>query len=254
MIQLDTIYNEDCMIGMKEIPDGTVDLILSDLPFGISAHKWDSILPLDDLFAEYKRILKRGGVIILFCVMTFAVKLIAACPDWYKYDLVWLKTHGTDFFNAKRKPLQAHENILVFSNTQNMTYNPQYGQGKPYDAKPIKKSDSKGYRIARKLTLGSPDGKRYPLSYVKFAKEQTVKGNMHPTQKPAALLEWLIRTYSNPGDTVLDNCCGSGSTLVAAKKLRRHYIGYEIDEMYYNMAKKNLKKADVVQITMFDEV
>lgn len=251
-MQLDTIYNEDCMIGMKDIPDGSVDLIVADLPFGISNHQWDSVLPLDELFTEYKRIVKGGGVVVLFCVMTFAVKLIAACPDWYKYDLVWLKTHGTDFFNANRKPLQAHENILIFSDTQNMTYNPQFGQGKPYPAKEMKKSDSKGYRIVRKVTMGSPDGKRYPLSYVKFAKEQTPKGTMHPTQKPNALLEWLIKTYSNVGDTVLDNCCGSGSTLVAAKNLGRHYIGFETDENYFNMAMKNISNAGQRQITMWD--
>lgn len=253
MIQLDTIYNEDCMIGMKEIPDDSVDMILCDLPFGISNHQWDSVLPLDELFTEYKRITKRGGVIVLFAVMTFAVQLIAACPDWYKYDLVWLKTHGTDFFNAKRKPLQAHELILVFSETQTpKVFNPQYGQGKPYSAKEMKKSDSKGYRLVRKVTMGSSDGKRYPLSYIKVAKEQTPKGTMHPTQKPQKLLEWLIKSYTNEGDTVLDNCCGSGSTCVAAKNLGRHYIGFETDENYFNMATRNISNAGQRQITMWD--
>ena len=189
----------------------------------------------------------------MFSVMTFAVKLIQACPEWYKYDLVWLKSQGTDFFNAKRKPLQAHENILVFSDVQTTTYNPQFSYSKPYKGQGVRKSTSDGYRIKRKLCHDNIDGKRYPLSYVKFAKESSNKEKLHPTQKPAALLEWLIKTYSNKGDTVLDNCCGSGSTLVAAKKLGRHYIGFETNEEYFRMAQKNLRKADNVQVTMFDE-
>ena len=171
----------------------------------------------------------------------------------FKYDLVWCKTHGTDFMNANRKPLQAHENILVFAkNFNNMTYNPQKTQSTPYKAQSIKKSNSKGYHIRNKQTYGNTDGSRYPLSYVTFKKESTSAGYLHPTQKPAPLLEWLIKTYSNEGDTVLDNCCGSGSTCAAARRLNRHYIGFETDEKYYKMALQNVKDAGQKQITMWE--
>lgn len=187
--------------------------------------------------------------------MKFAAQLINACPEWYKYDLVWCKNHGTDFMNAKRKPMQAHENILIFAeNMMNMTYNPQFAKGEPYEAQTIRPSTATGYRIKRKFVYGDKEGKRYPLSWQRFKKEQITSYKLHPTQKPNALLEWLIKTYSNKDDVVLDNTCGSGSTLVAAANTGRHYIGYELDKAYYEMAKENLKYAGRKQVTMFDEV
>ena len=229
----------DCLELMKNIPAGSVDMVLCDLPYGITRNKWDSIIPLDRLWERYKRVIKENGAIVLFSAEPFTSLLITSNIKWFRYDLIWYKTQGSDFLNANRKPLRAHENICVFYKKQ-PTYNAQKTDGKPYKAKSGKTTSSNFGKFNGNQHTENKDGKRYPLSVLRFSGKHN-KGKQHPTQKPTDLLEWLIKTYTNDGETVLDNCMGSGSTGVACVNTNRHFIGIELDENYFNVAKKRIE-------------
>ena len=229
----------DCLELMKDIPDGSVDMILCDLPYGTTACKWDSIIPFEELWKGYCRIIKDDGAIILFGSEPFTSILICSQISLFRYDLIWDKQKGCDFLNANRKPLKSHENILVFYK-KSPTYNKQYWYSTPYKKINGNKKQSSVYHDSHDVDTESTDGKRNPLSILSFPRD----GNrVHPTQKPVALLEYLIKTYTNEGETVLDNCMGSGSTGVACVNTNRRFIGIELDDKYFEIAKQRIDDA-----------
>lgn len=227
------LYRGDCLEKMRNIDSNSIDMILCDPPYGTTRNKWDSVIPLDKMWDEYKRIIKDNGAIVLFSSEPFTSELVLSNLKMFRYDLIWAKTQGSDFLNANRKPLKAHENILVFYKHL-PTYNKQYWYSTPYKCANKKRTHSSNYgTYSTKIgSEGSEDGKRYPLSVLKFNSEK----GLHPTQKPVALLEWLIKTYTNENDIVLDNCMGSGSTGVACINTNRKFIGIELDDKYFDIA------------------
>lgn len=230
------LWNGDCLELMKYIPDGSVDLVLCDLPYGTTKNKWDTCIPLEKLWPEYKRVVKKNGAIVLFAQTPFDKVLGASNLDMLKYEWIWEKPQGTGHLNAKKMPMKSHENILVFYR-QLSTYNPQWEWGTPY--KSTSGSPSTNYGKQKDSVTTTSDGRRYPKDVLRFGKAETVK-HLHPTQKPVALLEYLIKTYTDSGDTVLDNCMGSGSTGVACANTNRRYIGIELDDDYFNIAKQRI--------------
>ena len=232
MIQL---MQGDCLERMKEIPDGSVDLILCDLPYGTTQNKWDSVIPFEPLWEQYWRVLKRNGAVVLTAQCPFDKLLGASQIQHLKYEWLWIKPNGTGFLNAKKQPLKTVENILVFYRKQS-TYNPQMRMGfKPYKAKPGGNSNNYGKFSLDHETVSN--GERYPVTHIEFNQER----GLHPTQKPIALMEYLIKTYTNEGETVLDNCMGSGTTGVACVNTGRKFIGIEMDEGYFEIAKQRIK-------------
>ena len=257
MIELNKIYNEDCLEGMKRIPDGSVDCVICDLPYGTTKNPWDSVIPLDELWLQYKRVVKENGAIVLFSQMPFTAILACSNLEMLKYEIVWKKENATGFLNSKFAPMKIHENILVFSKssacfvkdkTQAMTYNPQMTQGhKPYVCKRNStKSKNYDYKHLTSCTIVS-NGDRFPTDLVCFGKD---KEKLHPTQKPVDLLMYLVRTYSNEGDTILDNCMGSGTTAIAAIREKRNFIGFELNKEYYDKACRRIK-LEQAQLTLF---
>ena len=244
MIELDKIYNEDCLEGMKRIPDGSVDAIICDLPYGTTRNAWDSVITLDKLWEQYKRIAKPNAAICLFAQTPFDKTLGCSNIEWLKYEWIWVKENGTGFLNAKKMPLKNHENILVFYR-ELPTYNPQMRQGfEPYKCKTGDKGTNYG-NYEKVVTISN--GERYPLSVLNYNRDSD---SFHPTQKPVDLLRYLIRTYSNEGDTILDNGMGSGTTAVACIREKRHFIGFELNQEYFDKACKRID-AERRQLTLF---
>lgn len=229
----------DCLERMKEIPDGSVDMILCDLPYGTTRNKWDLTLPYEDLWHEYRRVCKQNAAVVLFSQMPFTASLAMSCPELFRYEWIWKKPQGTGHLNAKKMPLKSHENILVFYRKL-PTYNPQWGSGRPYVATYSTHSSNYGKQKSNITTVS--DGRRYPTDVLAFGKVDGDR-HLHPTQKPVALLKYLIRTYTNEGETVLDNCMGSGSTGVACANTGRRFIGIELDEAYFQIAKERVENA-----------
>lgn len=224
---------------MKDIEDKSVDMILCDLPYGDTKNKWDVIIPFDKLWKEYNRIIKDNGAIVLFSQGMFTAKLITSNSKLWRYNLIWEKDRPSGFLNAKRMPLRSHEDICVFYKKLPI-YNPQMYKGKPSHSigkaegeKVCKNNNNYGNfgRVNREGDL------KYPKSVLKFKRPHPP---IHPTQKPIDLCEWLIKTYTNENEIVLDNCMGSGSTGVAALNTNRRFIGIELDENYFNIAKERI--------------
>ena len=246
--ELNRIYNEDCLEGMKRIPDGSVDCVICDLPYGITKNRWDSVIPIEGLWNQYRRIIKDDGAVLLFAQMPFSAVLVNSCLNMFKYEIVWVKTTPTNFLNAKYAPLRVHESIFVFSKGcaapckygQRMRYNPQKWRSTPYNRSSNLSYASPNYSKVSLHHNGSPDGSRYPLDVVYFSKDSE---RLHPTQKPVALIEYLVRTYTNEGDTVLDNCIGSGTTAIACINTNRNYIGFELEKEYYDVAVRRIEEA-----------
>lgn len=240
MIELNKIYNMDCLVGMKHIPDKSVDMILCDLPYGTTQCKWDTVIPFEPLWEQYNRIIKENGAIVLFGSEPFSSTLRLSNLKNYKYDWIWDKVKGTGFLNAKRQPMRNHELISVFYKKQ-CTYNPQKTTGhklkKSYRSKDLQ-TDVYG-EMKNDYTYESTE--RYPRSIQIFSTD-TQNSSLHPTQKPVALMEYLINTYTNEGDLVLDNCIGSGTTAVAAMHTRRSFIGFEKEKEFYNIALKRIEE------------
>ena len=223
----------DCLERMKEIPDGSVDMVLCDLPYGTTQNKWDSVIDMSLLWANYVRICK--GPVVLTAQTPFDKVLGASNLSMLKYEWIWEKSKATGHLNAKKQPMKAHENILVFYKNSPL-YNPQKTKGEPYKGSGGKsKRDNYGDFAA--VREGSSDGSRYPRSVLRFTHETKP---VHPTQKPVDLLEYLIKTYTNEGMVVLDNTMGSGSTGVAAKNLNRKFIGIEMDDKYFEIGKNRI--------------
>lgn len=230
-IKKNTIYNMECIEGMRSIREKSVDMILCDLPYGTTHCKWDEIIPFDQLWEQYERIIKDRGAIVLTSSQPFTTKLIASKLKWFRYEWIWKKgNHVTGFPNAKRMPLKNHENICVFYKKL-PTYNPQ-GLLPLMKVKRNKKKKIGGIFKENDKSLMqeyTTTHTNYPKSIVDHARD---KNTFHPTQKPLALFEYLIKTYTNKGDTVLDNCMGSFTSAVAADNTSRHWFGFEFDQDY----------------------
>jgi len=243
MIQL---IHGDCLEEMKNIPDGSVDMVLTDPPYGTTACKWDSVIPFEPMWEQLKRITKPNGAIVLTASQPFTSALIMSNVKQYKATWYWKKERGTNFVQAKRYPMRVIEDCLVFCyGTPN--YNPKMRDVKPYShvmPKPRKGSsqhmdsksvDNNGKRIVKQYSQA------YPINVLEISRDSNYKSrSLHPTQKPVALMEYLIRTYTNAGETVLDFTMGSGTTGVACKNLNRNFIGIELDETYFNIAKERI--------------
>lgn len=226
----------DCLELLPLVPDGSIDMVLCDLPYGTTQNKWDSVLPLDRLWAEYWRVVKSNGAVVLTAQTPFDKVLGVSCLRHLKYEWIWQKEMGTGHLNAKKQPMKFHENVLVFYRAQ-CTYNPQFEVGTPYSQKSGRGSTNYG---EQERIVTESDGRRYPKSVQVIARD---RGGVHPTQKPVALMEYLIRTYTNPGDTVLDNTMGSGTTGVAAANTGRRFIGMEMDAGYFEIAAERIANA-----------
>ena len=237
------LFHGDCLEVMRDIPDGSVDMILCDLPYGTTACAWDTVIPFDPLWEQYKRVIKRNGVIALFGSEPFSSYLRTSNIKMYKYDWVWDKTTGLGFLDSKHRPLKQHEVISVFAqggcsngSKVRMEYNPQglipTEQKNRNSPSNILNSEPK-----KRIELNT-EYTNYPKSILRFAREV----GLHPTQKPVALCEYLIRTYTNDGETVLDNCAGSGTTGIACLRTMRNFIGIEKEEKYFNIATERIRK------------
>ena len=231
----------DCIDWMKELPNESIDMVLCDLPYGTTQNRWDEVVPFDKLWEQYNRIIKEDGIIVLTASQPFSSMLLMSNREMFKHEWIWIKNKGSNFANTVREPFKEHEHVLIFANKK-WTYNKQMqertGSGLArvkYDFMNETKSDNyrkferKGRRTVPKL--------RVPASIQKFNTEQ----GLHPTQKPVALMEYLIKTYTNEGDLVLDNCMGSGTAGVACKNLNRDFIGIELDEKYFKIAKERIE-------------
>ena len=237
-----TIINGDCLEAMKTIPDKDINLVVVDLPYGQTNRAWDICIDLNLMWIQLKRILKNNGQVVFFCTTKFGVSIINSNPSWFRYDLIWSKERSQGFLDANKKPLREHEMIYIFNNDKKpkgvkWTYNPQKTEGKPYKSK-------KGIRKAVAYgddTIKSPinnTGDRFPKSIQHFGYD---KETIHPTQKPVALCEWLIKTYSNENENVLDFRMGSGTSIIACLNTDRNYIGVEKDKDIYKTAEKRIK-------------
>lgn len=223
----------DCLERMKEIPDGSVDMVLTDPPFGTTQNKWDSVIPLEDMWAELKRVIKPNGAIVLSAAQPFTSTLILSNIDMFKYQWVWEKSKPTGHLNAKKQPLRKHEDVVVFYRKQ-CTYNPQGLKGTHVV---VSRTNRGNYGDCSKTTVQTKTG--YPTSILQFP---TTVG-VHPTQKPVELMEYLINTYTNEGETVLDFTAGSFTTGVACVNLNRKFIGVEMDKGYFEIGVNRIKGA-----------
>lgn len=234
------IYKGDCLEELNKIPDKKVDLVLTDPPYGLTQCKWDSIIPLEPLWASLGRVLKENGVIVMTSCQPFTSFLVISNLKMFKYSLVWEKTTATGHLNARKRFMRAHEDILIFYNKQ-CKYNPQITSGHPLkSALRVNrgKASSECYGVQKSVTSYRSTC-RYPRSVIKTSTDKQ-KSKLHPTQKPVALMEYLIKTFTDKGDVVLDFAMGSGTTGVACKRRDRYFIGIEINEAYFNIAKERV--------------
>lgn len=232
-INRNTITNTDCFVGMEQLQEHSIDMILCDLPYGMTQNKWDIALPLDKLWESFGRIIKHNGAIVLTAQTPFDKVLGCSNLKNLRYEWIWNKKMATGHLNVKGRPLKLHENILVFYQQQ-PTYNPQFTIGKPYNrGNTVAKSTNYGSQRSR--VSNNESGRRYPLSILEVSNANR-QGGFHPTQKPVALFEYLIRTYTNEGELVLDCTAGSCTTAIACINSGRDYICFELDEGYYNKA------------------
>jgi len=249
---INQLFRGDCLEIMKQLPDASVDMVLCDLPYGTTQNKWDSVIPLEPLWQAYRRIVKKEGAIVLTSQGVFTAKLILSNESDFKYKMVWVKSKPTNFLNAKKQPLRKYEDICVFYQKQ-PTYHPQMSDGKPYD-KGVRKDQFTGsYGNFSPAHVESKTGQRYPTDVLYFKTPESEEEHTvwHPTQKPVELGRYLVRTFTNPGDVVLDNTCGSGSFLVAALREGRNFIGIEKDEDTKLFKKKHICLVDVCQQRLY---
>ena len=247
--RVNQLFEEDCLECMKRIPNESIDMILCDLPYGMTQNQWDSYIPLDLLWEQYNRIVKPNGAIVLTSQGLFTARLILSQPKLYKYKWVWEKSKSTNFLNSKKQPLRKHEDVCVFYKKQPV-YNPQMTQGEPYN-KGVRKNQLSGSYGDFQPVVVSSNGERYPtdIIYVKTAESEGEV--LHPTQKPVELGRYLVRTYTKQGDVVLDNTFGSGSFLVAALLEGRNFIGIEKNEDVALFKKEKIDYMDVAKRRLF---
>ncbi len=242
------LFEGDCLEVMRTFPDGAIDMVLCDLPYGTTQNKWDSCIDLNALWAEYERILKPNGVVVLTAHSVFTAKLILSNEAWFKYKIVWEKSKPTNFLNAKKQPLRKHEDICVFYRKP-PTYHPQMSKGEPYDKGVRKNQLSGSYGDFDPVHVKS-SGERYPTDVVYFKTSESEGEVWHPTQKPVALGRYLVRTYTNPGDLVLDNTFGSGSFLVAALLEGRNFVGIEKNVDVTQFKNKEIDYIDIAKMRL----
>ena len=252
------LYKGDCLELMKSIPDKSVDMVLCDLPYGVLNRKseggtWDFIIPFEPLWEQYRRVTKSNSAIVLFCQGIFTAKLMMSQPKMWRYNLVWDKVLKNGFLNANRMPLRQHEDIAVFYDKLPI-YNPQMTRCEPH-----KRNHSKENGLHRDINrcygsyIETPtiiSDEKFPTSILSFPKQHITGKSYHPTEKPVALLEYLIKTYTNPGQLVLDNTMGSGSTGVACVNTGRDFIGIELDDKYFSIAQKRIQQAEIDKAEM----
>lgn len=246
---INRLFEGDCLQYMQEIPDGSVDMILCDLPYGMTQNQWDCYIPLDQLWEQYNRIIKPNGAIVLTSNGVFTAKLILSQPEIYKYKWVWEKSKPTNFLNAKKQPLRKHEDVCVFYKKQPI-YHPQMTQGEPYDKGVRKNQQCGNYGDFEPVHVAS-EGERYPTDIIYVKTAECEGAVLHPTQKPIELGRYMIRTYTNPGDIVLDNTFGSGSFLVAALMEGRNFIGIEKNENVALFKREEIDYIDVAKRRLF---
>lgn len=242
------VIQGDCLIEMQKIPDKSIDMILCDLPYGTTACKWDTIIPFEPLWEQYKRIIKDNGAIVLTASQPFTSALVMSNVKMFKYEWIWEKAVGSNFAVAKYQPLKEHENILVFSKNKTI-YNPIKEERKGSGKARLKNGYKSNGTVTEITGMTSNrkgkvyDELKYPSSVQYFNNREKNRG-LHPTQKPVALFEYLIKTYTNEGDLVLDNCAGSGTTGVACKNLNRNFILIEKEQAYIDIINKRLPPRD----------
>ncbi len=232
--------NGDCLELMRTLPDASVDMILCDLPYGSTQCSWDTVIPFAPLWEQYLRVAKRNAAIVLHAAQPFTSAMIMSNPGIFKYEWIWEKGNATGFLNAKKQPLRAHESVAVFYRSQ-PTYNPQMTHGHERKTTKRKSVDSECYGEGNELTVYDSTS-RYPRSVQRISSDKQ-KVSLHPTQKPVGLAEYLISTYTNEGDKVLDNCMGSGTTGVACVNTGRRFIGIEREEKYFAIARDRIASA-----------
>ncbi|UTL74812.1 DNA-methyltransferase [Bacillus halotolerans] len=265
IVELNKIYNIDCLQGMRLIENKSIDMILCDLPYGTTACSWDTIIPLDLLWDQYERIIKDNGVIVLTASQPFTTQLINSKIELFREEIIWLKNRGGSGLGAKQRHIKTHENICVFSINGKYTYNPQKWEVNEKEFLTQRKTMSiygTGNNIYGEMSQKrkKDDGTRFPISVVPFrvpitpskSKKYSASVDLrsHPTQKPIALFEYLIKTYSNEGDIVLDNCIGSGTTAVACENLNRNWIGFDTEKEYVKIANKRLNNLRNITISI----
>lgn len=233
------IYHCDCIEGMKILQDNSVDMILTDPPYGTTQNKWDTVVDMDAFWKEIKRVTKEHSAIIIFSQMPFTAKVVMSNPKMFRYEWIAEKNNPTGFLNAKRMPLKCHENVLVFYEKL-PTYNPQMTHGKPYMRG--QSGHSSNYNYFEHEAKKNYSGERFPRDVLKVQWRPSFSRTYHPTQKPVSLCEYFIKTYSNKGDIILDPFIGSGTTAVAAVNTGRKYIGFEQEEEYFDTAQNRLEK------------
>lgn len=246
-MELNSIVTGDCLKVMKDIPNKSIDMILCDLPYGITVCKWDTVIPLEALWEQYKRIIKDNGAIVLTASQPFTSTLVMSNPKMFKYELIWDKLKGRQPYLAYIQPMKSHENILVFSKGK-ILYNPQMEQADVKNMRDRTKNFNKGTKDSiwgeqKKFITKKDERLRFPKTVIRISGQSKEINNqrVHPTQKPVALFEYLIKTYTNEGDVVLDNCAGSGTTGVACKNLNRNYILIEKEENFVDIIKKRIQ-------------
>lgn len=243
------LFNEDCLEGMRRLADGSVDMILTDLPYGITNCDFDVRIPFEPMWEQFKRVTKRNAAIVLFSQMPFGAELIMSNRGMFRYKWCWLKNCGTGFLNANKMPLKTHEDILIFYAALPI-YNPQFTQGRPHRKVHRAENMSRNYQKMQTCVTVNDGTKYYPHDVIIVpsvncggARRTNVSMNFHPQQKPVDLLEYLIRTYTNEGETVLDATMGSGSTGVAAINTNRKFIGFETEKNFFTVAQKRINEA-----------
>ena len=250
MLDINKIYNEDCLEGMKLIDDKSIDCIICDLPYGTTKCKWDIIIPFDKLWEQYKRIIKDDGAIVLFGKEPFSSRLRLSNIEMYKYDWIWVKDTKSNFMQANHQPLNNIELVSIFGkgyvrNIKNkvmMKYNPQFTDGEMYNKPKTTKTTGlfgENHKNGVYCHYERDTSKRFPYNIIRFNVD---KPKIHPTQKPVGLIEYFIKTYSNEGDLILDNCMGSGSTAIACINTNRNYIGFENNKEYYDISIERINK------------
>lgn len=238
------LYQGDCLELMREIPDASVDMVLCDLPYGVTACTWDAVIPFISLWESYARVIKTNGAIVLTASQPFMSDLVQSKRDWFRYEFIWHKNTGSGFAAAKYQPMRYHENIAVFYK-ERPTYNPQRVERFSESSKKAYKKPHSGCYKANHVNIGKVSPQydsetKGPTSVLDFKSVNNASGKLHPTQKPVELMEYLIKTYTNEGDTVLDNTMGSGTTGVACVNLGRNFLGIEKDPEYFAIAARRI--------------
>ena len=233
------IYHGDCIEGMKILPDNSVDMILTDPPYGTTQNKWDTIVDMDVFWKEIKRVTKKNSAILIFTQMPFTATVVMSNPKMFRYEWICEKANATGFLNARRMPMKCHENVLVFYGKLPV-YHPIMEHGKPY-RRGLEDKNSSNYNAVKRFRSENTTGTRFPRDVLKVSWRSAFGKTLHPTQKPVSLCEYFIKTYTDDGGVILDPFMGSGTTAVAAKNTNRNYIGWEQNDEYFNIAEERLK-------------